>query len=142
MPSFTIHNPQILSAGLVAPVSVCICAAAEEAFQKSGLALPKPILTDAKIDTGADRSVIGKGLASQLGLKPAGVCLVDTPSSKNFHCYEYAVRLVFPNDVVWQGIMLELPAAKESIEILVGRDILGHGGLIYIGYDNSFSVFF
>jgi hypothetical protein len=142
MPSFTIHNPQILSTGLVAPVSVCICAAAEDSFRKSGLALPKPILTDAKIDTGADRSVIGKGLAAQLGLKPAGVCLVDTASSKNFLCYEYALRLVFPNDVVWQGIMLELPAAKESIEILIGRDILGHGGLIYIGYDNSFSVFF
>ncbi|MGD0088701.1 MAG: hypothetical protein ABSE73_02170 [Planctomycetota bacterium] len=142
MPSFSIHNPQILSAGLVAPVSVCICTAAEDAFKKSGLALPKPILTDAKIDTGADRSVIGKGLAAQLGLKPVGVCQVDTASSKNFLCYEYALRLVFPNDVVWQGIMLELPAAKESIEILIGRDILGHGGLIYIGYDNSFSVFF
>jgi len=142
MPSFTIRNPQILSAGLVAPVSVCICAAAEDSFKKSGLALPKPILTNAKIDSGADRSVIGKGISSLLGLKPAGVCQVDTPSSKNFLCYEYALRLVFPNDVVWQGIMLELPAAKESIEILIGRDILGHGALIYIGYDNSFSLCF
>ena len=142
MPSFTIHNPQILSSGLVAPVSVCICTAAEDAFRKSGLALPQPILTDAKIDSGADRSVIGKGLAARLGLKPAGVCLVDTPSSKDFPCYEYALRLVFPNDVVWQGIMLELPAAQESVEVLIGRDILGHGMLIYIGYDNSFSLCF
>ncbi|HEY3325257.1 MAG TPA: hypothetical protein VGP72_32695 [Planctomycetota bacterium] len=142
MPSFTIHNPQILSAGLVAPVSVCICGAAEESFRKSGATLPQPILTNAKIDTGADRSVIGKGLAAQLGLKPAGVCRVDTPSSKNFLCYEYAVRLVFSNDVVWQGIMLELPAAQESVEVLIGRDVLSNGALIYIGYDNSFSLCF
>jgi len=142
MPSFTIRNPNILSVGMVAPVSVCICTAAEAAYTKGGIELPKPLLTDAKIDTGADRSVIGKGISMHLGLKPVGVCLVDTPSSKNFICYEYALRLVFPNDVVWQGIMLELPAAKESVEILIGRDILGHGALIYIGYDNSFSLCF
>ena len=142
MPSFTIRDPQIRSVGMVAPVSVGIHSDAEAAFTKSGSELPKPINTHAKIDTGADRSVIGSGIAKLLGLKPAGVCSVDTPSSKDFLCYEYALRLVFPNDVVWQGIMLELPAAKESVEILIGRDILGHGALIYIGYDNSFSLCF
>ena len=142
MPSFTMRNPQFLSTGLVAPVSVGITAVAEDLYKKTGIQIPRPIVTNAKIDTGADRSVIGKGIALELGLKPTGMCLVDTPSSKNFHCYEYAVRLSFPNDVVWQGTMLELPAAKESVEVLIGRDILGHGVLMYIGYDNSFSLCF
>jgi len=142
MPSFTMRNPQFLSTGLVAPVSVGITAVAEDLYKKTGSPIPRPIVTNAKIDTGADRSVIGKGIALELGLKPVGMCMVDTPSSKNFHCYEYAVRLSFPNDVVWQGTMLELPAAKESIEVLIGRDILGHGVLMYIGYDNSFSLCF
>src|SRR5437763_7666488 len=103
MPSFTIRNPQILSVGMVAPVSVCIHSDAEASFTKSGIELPKPINTNAKIDTGADRSVIGNGISKLLGLKPVGVCSIDTPTSKDFLCYEYALRLVFPNDVVWQG---------------------------------------
>ena len=142
MPSFTIQNQDFLIKGLLASSQVALCAAAEDVLKKQGLPVPTPIGLEAKIDTGADRSVLSKGIAAQLGLHPVGVSFVDTPSSQNIRCYEYAVRIIFPNDVVWQGALLESPMEDATKQCLIGRDILGHGVLTYIGYHNLFTLSF
>ena len=94
------------------------------------------------IDTGATGSVIQQGLAAQLGLKPIGVTLINTPSSTNVECYEYAVRFVFPNNVVVEGTVIEAPLKGQHIQGLIGRDVLQHAVLVYIGYAGQFTLSF
>jgi hypothetical protein len=94
------------------------------------------------IDTGATGSVIQQGLAAQLGLNPVGLVQIHTPSSTNVVCYEYAVRLVFPNNVVFEGTVIEAPLQGQHIQCLIGRDVLAQAVLVYIGYSNLFSLSF
>ena len=94
------------------------------------------------IDTGATASVLRAGLASQLGLNPVGITYINTPSSTNVPCYEYAVRLAFPNNVVVETTVLEAPMQGQHIQCLIGRDVLAHSVLVYIGYGNLFSLSF
>lgn len=94
------------------------------------------------IDTGATGSVIQQGLAGQLRLNAVGVTYINTPSSTNVPCYEYLVRLLFPNNVVAETTAIEAPLLGQHIQCLIGRDVLAHGVLIYIGYGNLFSLSF
>ncbi len=67
---------------------------------------------------------------------------VNTPSSTNVRCYEYLVRLVFPNNVTYEGTVIEAPLQGQHIQCLVGRDVLARGVFIYIGYTNTFTLSF
>ena len=94
------------------------------------------------IDTGATVSVMRQGFASRLGLSPVGVVHINTPMSTNVPCYEYLVRIDLPGNVVAETTVLEAPLLGQHIQCLVGRDVLAHGVLIYIGYENLFSLSF
>jgi len=86
--------------------------------------------------------VIGQGVATRLGLKPVGVANISTASSSNVQCYKYAVRLIFPNNVTVEAIVIEAPLRGQNIQVLIGRDILARGVLVSIGYMNLFSLSF
>jgi hypothetical protein len=94
------------------------------------------------VDTGATGSVLRQGLAAQLRLNPVGVTLINTPSSTNVPCYECLVRLVFPNNVIFETTVLEAPLQGQNIDCLIGRDVLSQGVFVYIGYTNLFSLSF
>ena len=57
-------------------------------------------------------------------------------------CYEYAVRFIFPNNVMAEGTAIEAPLKGQHIQGLVGRDVLQHGVLVYIGYAGQFTLSF
>jgi hypothetical protein len=57
-------------------------------------------------------------------------------------CYEYPVRLVFPNNVLVDTTVIEASLQGQHIQCLIGRDVLAHGVFIYIGYGNLFSLSF
>lgn len=94
------------------------------------------------IDTGATGSVIQRGLAARLGLNPIGVSYINTPSSMNVACHEYLVRLVLPNNVLFETTVIEAPLQGQHIQCLIGRDVLAHGVFVYLGYVNLFSLSF
>jgi len=96
----------------------------------------------ALIDTGATRTVVKTGIAAALGLKPVGGIYVNTPSTSRHFCYEYAVRLIFPNRVVVDQVVIEAPLKDQPIDCLIGRDILRQGVLVYVGPQNSFTLSF
>ncbi len=49
----------------------------------------------------------------------------------------------FPNGVmVHNAVAIEAPLAGQHIQCLIGRDILQHGVLIYVGYMNQFTLSF
>lgn len=96
----------------------------------------------ALIDTGATGTVIQSGIARQLGLNPVGIALINTPSSTNVQCYQYQVTMLFPNNVQVAATAIEAPLQGQHIQCLIGRDVLAHGVLVYIGYTNSFTLSF
>lgn len=95
----------------------------------------------ALIDTGASGSVLKSGIAAGLGLSPLRYQDVDTPTSSGYLCPVYYVRLSFSSlGFYFEGAVLETPLiGGQSIDCLIGRDILAAGLLVYNGTDNSFS---
>jgi hypothetical protein len=81
----------------------------EQELRGKAQPVPNPIQVVAMIDTGASATVLQQGLASQLGLNPVGVVSINTPSSTGVQCYQFAVRLLFPNNVVVGGTVIEAP---------------------------------
>ena len=119
-----------------------IGSALESVFRTHELAIPPLAPGHALIDTGATRTVVRDDVVRQLGLNPVGSTVIATASSQHVRCYEYVARIVFPNNVVFESVMIGAPLLGQSIDCLIGRDILSHGILIYVGYTNTFTVSF
>lgn len=109
MPSFTSHIPNLQSVGPVVDIRIAVGTALEAALRTAGTSIPPPVPALAMSDTGATGSVMQHGLAAQLGLNPIGVTSITTPSSTNVACDEYLVRLIFPNNVLFETTVLEVP---------------------------------
>lgn len=94
------------------------------------------------VDTGASNTVIKTGIAQQLGLQPVGAIPVNTPSSHNVVLPTYAIRILLPKNMVAQVTATEAPLQGQNIEGLIGRDLLQHGVLVYLGTENQFTLSF
>jgi predicted aspartyl protease len=121
---------------------VWIGTAVEEALKRTGSEVPEPFPVKSMIDTGATGSVIQPAAVQALGLQPVGVVTINTPSSQNVPCFQYLVRLIFPNNVVVESLAIEAPLIGQQIQCLIGRDVLSHGVLVYTGYINQFTLSF
>ena len=107
MPSFTIAGANLQGAGPVVDVQIAVNKDVETGLRETGQPVPAPYIALAMIDTGASLTVIREGLAQDLGLQPTGVRLIHTPSDINVRCQEYVVRLLFPNDIVFETDVVE-----------------------------------
>jgi hypothetical protein len=92
------------------------------------------------VDTGATASAIARGVARKLGLQPVGVIPVNTPSSTGTVMPLYAVRLLLPNNIVFETTAIEAQLQGQGIGGLVGRDVLSQAVFVYIGYINQFTI--
>jgi len=142
VPSFTSEVPNLRAVGPVVELKIAVGSDVEEAFKRSRGTMPPLVQALAMIDTGASATVIQQGIASKLGLNPVGVTEIVTPSHTNVWCYRYIVRLVFPNNVTVESTVIEAPLQGQYIQCLIGRNVLAHGVLVYIGYRNLFSLSF
>jgi hypothetical protein len=123
-------------------LQLTLTAADESALIAAQSAVPSPTSVIGLVDTGAYATIIRQGLAAKLGLQPVGVATIDTPTSSNISCLEYAVRLVFPNGIVCELAVLEAPLQGQHIDCLVGRDVLAKTVMVYIGPANLYSISF
>jgi len=114
----------------------------EEVLRKSGQNIPMPVQALAMIDTGATGTVVREDIVKQLNLNPVGVTLINTPSSTNVQCYEYLMRILFPNNVIVESVVIAAPLLGQHIQCLIGRDVLRHGVFIYTGYIDTFTLSF
>lgn len=114
----------------------------EEALKKAGEKVPDPVPAKAMIDTGATATVIEANIAKQLGLKPIGIVEITTASSENVPCYQYIIRLLFPNNVIVEATAIEAPLKGQQTQCLIGRDVLALGVFVYTGYINQFTLSF
>ena len=142
MPSFTTQLPNLQAQGPLVEMRIWVGNSVGEAIKKSEGKLPEPVPVKAMIDTGATGSVIHPEITKKLGLQPVGVVYINTPSSENVLWYQYAVRLIFPDNVIVEAIAVEAPLKGQQIQCLVGRDVLAHGVFVYTGYINQFTLSF
>lgn len=134
--------PNLQAIGPIVEIRIAVPKAVEAIFVSTGQPVPSPVAMTAMIDTGASGTVIQEGVSAQLGLHPVGVVAINTPSSTGVLCAQYAVRLIFPNNVVGEAVVIEAPLAGQHIQGLVGRDVLAQSVLVYIGYTNQFTLSF
>jgi len=142
MPSFTAQVPNLIGVGPIVDLRIAVGTVVEAALRQTNSPIPAPIQVTAMIDTGATGSVIAQGIANQLSLNPVGLVHINTPSSVNVPCFEYLVRVLFPNNVTLEGTVIEAPLQRQHIKCLIGRDILARGVFVYIGYANLFTFSF
>lgn len=143
MPSFTSQIPNLQQIGPICTVKVGISSVLNEVLTSKNEKIPLPVEITALIDTGAYGTCIKPEIVKSLGLVPRGVTQIATPSSKAHPCDVYDVSLQFPNGVTVHTIqVIETPLEGQNIQCLIGRDVLAHGILIYIGYVNTFSLSF
>lgn len=140
MPSLTTANPNLQVEGPLIDVHFLISTELEKKYREEGKPVPEPIVVKALIDTGASHSVIQEEIAKTLGLRPVGAIKINTPSSKDHECYQYFIKMLLPkHNLAYEGTFTATPLEGQNIQCLIGRDVLAHGTLIYIGYINQFT---
>lgn len=109
-----------------------------------GKPVPPPVKATAMIDTGASGTVIAPGIIAQLGISAIGRTTMSTPSTTlPIAASKFHVALALPNNVVIHSVVaIEAPLGGQHIDCLIGRDVLRHGVLTYIGYINQFTLSF
>jgi len=142
MPSFTVQSPNLQETGPIVEVRLAVGSKIEQVLQKSGQKIPQPVQVHAMIDTGATGTVVREDIIKQLNINPIGITYIHTPSSTNVQCYEYLMRLMFPNTVLVEAVVIAAPLQGQHVQCLIGRDILRHGVLVYTGYMNTFTLSF
>jgi len=141
MPSITITSPNLQVDGPTLEVHFLISKELEEKYVKDGKEIPKPIIVKAQIDTGASNCVVQEDIPMRLGLQPVDSIKITTPSTKDHPCYRYYMRMIIPaHNLTYDGLFTAAPLAGQNITSLIGRDLLGQGLLIYIGYANQFTL--
>ncbi len=141
MPSVTTGSTDLEKEGPILEVHFIIPIELEKKYNEEGKEIPKPVIVKALIDTGASACVIKKEIPEQLKLEPSGVIKISTPSSKDHECYQYFMRMLIPtHGITYQGPFIGAPLDGQDISGLIGRDLLKHGILIYIGYMNQFTL--
>jgi len=140
MSSLTSQFPNLQQSGPVLQVKIDIPQVLKDSKAvKSPPQLPE---IQAMIDTGATGTVIKEEVIKSLKLEPVGVVRINTPSSNDVLCNRYSVRLLLPNNVTVNAIVIGAPLKNQHIQGLIGRDILRHGVFIYTGYINQFTLSF
>ncbi|MBN1572645.1 MAG: hypothetical protein JW984_05540 [Deltaproteobacteria bacterium] len=141
-PSFTLQLPNLQTQGPIVEVRIAVGKIIEDTLKKGKKKIPDPFNATAMIDTGASSTVIREDIVDHLNLKTIGYIYVNTPSSTNVLCYEYLIRVLFPNNVIAEVIAIAAPLKNQHIQCLIGRDLLSHSVFIYTGYINTFTLSF
>ncbi len=143
MPSLTVgpDDLNLQKDGPLIEVLFLISAELEEKYREDKKEIPEPVKVKALIDTGASMCVIQENIPKKLGLEPVGAIKISTPSSKDYECYQYFMRMTIPShSLTYQGVFIASPLQGQEINCLIGRDLLSHGILIYIGNSNLFTL--
>jgi hypothetical protein len=145
VPSFTIEAADLWNEGPLVDVSLGPTGALRGALDEAGQAVPTPVAVQLLVDTGASHSCVAAGVLGPLGLHPVGAIAINTPSSHGVPCALYAVRLTLPYGGYLDMSVIEAPSdgmVGQTVKGLLGRDVLQHGLLIYLGQRGQFTLSF
>jgi predicted aspartyl protease len=117
---------------------------------KAGTPIPPAVAVKALVDTGASHTAVDPTILKSLGLQPRRIAQTITPSTgaTPHKCYSYDVSIHIPlgtatalfSKMAWEVTGLDLK--HQGFEMLLGRDILAEGILVYDGKAQTFSLAF
>lgn len=145
MPSITIGNSQT---GPTLNVLIGPSIHLQQALQAAGVAVPPAVNGLFLIDTGASHTVVDAALIIPLGLNPTGAVMIHTPSTAGtaVSMPQYDLMIYVPGATNAQGWLIEsIPVtassfAGQTIDGLIGRDIIDRGLLVYNGHAGHFTL--
>jgi predicted aspartyl protease len=147
MPHFT------LTYGPIGPLIHAYIGISEPRFHalvKAKLPVPQAIIVKALVDTGASNTVVDPTVLQGLGLTPRRIAKTITPTTGTtpHKCFTYDVSIHIPlaaatslfSKKAWEVSCLDLK--HQGFEVLLGRDILAEGMLVYDGRAGTFAMAF
>ncbi|MFZ0226565.1 MAG: aspartyl protease family protein [Mycobacterium sp.] len=127
--------------GPLLAVDLSISSALQRSLEAQKQHVPQSVRCNGLIDTGSSRTVIRLGLARKLRLNPVSTVRARTASGAEEACGVYSVQLILPNGSTADLTQaVELPLQEPGIDVLIGRDILSQGMLVYLGTKNEFTL--
>ncbi len=141
MPSVTIDSPNLEQDGPLLDVQFNISLELEKKYREENKPFPEPVDVKSLIDTGASSCVIQEDIPKKLNLQPVGKVKMITPSCKDTSCFVYFMRMVIlSTGLTYEGLFIAAPLENQQISCLIGRDVLKHSILIYLGSKNQFTL--
>ena len=140
MPRLKRNAPDLLKNGPLLLVRIEPVLAVQEAMRADGDEIPTASIL-ALIDTGANGTLIQTAVVAGLGFESLGTVFLLTPSTlEPLARQEYRVRLVLSEDIAFEVDVVEAPLAGQSIQGLIGRDILQLLKFTYDGPQSQFTI--
>jgi predicted aspartyl protease len=147
MPHFTLnHGPM----GPLIHLFIGVSEPRGVALLKAAVPVPQAVMVKALVDTGASHTAVDPSVMKSLGLTPRRIAKTITPSTgaAPHKCHTYDVSIHVPLGVAtalfsknaWEVTCLELK--HQGFEVLLGRDILADGILVYDGRAGTFAMAF
>ena len=113
---------------------------AQAAMRADGDEIPSATIL-ALLDTGASGTLIQTSVVDGMGLDWISEVRLRTASTvEPLIRYEYRLRLVLSENIVFEVDAVEGPLVGQKVQCLIGRDILEQVVLIYDGPRSRFSV--
>jgi len=145
MPGITVTNS---AAGPTLNVLIGPSIPLQQALQAAGMVPPPPVAGLFLVDTGASHTVVDGNLIRPLCLSPTGTVMIHTPSTGGnaVPMYQFDLMIYVPGaspGVGWLIDALPVTASSfdgQSIDGLIGRDILDRGLLVYNGSAGHFTL--
>jgi predicted aspartyl protease len=135
--------------GPVLDVTIAVSIPRQQNLHRSGFPIPTPFAARALIDTGATQTCVDPAVTLQLGLNPAGTVKIHTPSAQGvgYLCNVYDVCVEFPTSPGLPFRILSMPVVEsslsvQSIDALIGRDVLEHATMFYDGASGRVTISF
>jgi hypothetical protein len=135
--------PDLQQRGPVVHAAVAVPTPLERLLTAARQPIPQAVPVTALIDTGAFSSAIDRNTAVRLGLQPVGAFLISAPGpiARAVQVLRYAVKIVLPTlDAV--DITVIEAQVDETIQVVLGRDILARSIFIYNGFSRECTISF
>ena len=129
--------------GAIITVRIELGAADEASVRAAGQPVPPPFPTMALIDIGATHTAVHPMVLDHLGAVATGRGWMNVPgqAASRMELYDVRVTLGTHRPPVEVQVAKVVPATP-SVAVLIGRDILKHGTLLFDGENETFSFWF
>ena len=129
--------------GAIIAVRIELGTTAETFLRAAGRSVPPPVATTALIDIGASHTVVHPMILDRFGGPYSARGWVSVPGQPEVILNHYDVRVILGDHrPAFEVQAVKLAPATHTVAVLIGRDLLKQGVLLYDGQNETFSFWF
>jgi len=127
--------------GAIITVRIELGAVEEGSLRATNQPAPPPFPTTALIDTGASHPAVHPMILDHLGVTQTGAALVSVPGHAQASLPLDRVRITLgTHRPAFAARVAKIVPATHTVAVLIGRDILKDGALLFDGQNEAFSL--